>query len=364
MKIGIDFSRAFTAHRTGTEEYAYQLFKGLSKCSSTINQYIFYCKEIQDSYTLSSSCRYRNVQGRFLWTQWFLSKELWFNPVDVLFVPTHSIPIWHPKKTVVTIHGLEFIFAPHSYSFWQKLILHFNTYLAVKWSFKIITPSLSTKLDLIKYYQIKADKIKVIPHGFSGESVALSSCQKQITDFKIFFIGRLEKRKNLVNLIKAFSLFMDRLMTEGIDVGGVELVLAGGEGYGAKEIRETLEKIKFRQHISLKGYVTEEQKVKLYRSAEVFVFPSFYEGFGLPILEAMSHGVPVICSNTSALPEVAGDAALFINPYDIESIVEALYKIFTDKSLRTTLKVRGYQNLKRFSWDESVKATNMLLSLE
>ncbi|MCK5084813.1 MAG: glycosyltransferase family 4 protein [Candidatus Pacebacteria bacterium] len=361
MKIGIDASRAFVKIRTGTEEYSYQFIKNLTKVDTSSHQIFLYVKnnskidfELPKNFIIQKICYNR------LWTQLGLSLEIKKNPIDVLFIPSHTIPIIHSKNTVVTIHGLEFKYHPESYSFKERTLLKLNTFIAVKWSSKIIVPSESTKKDLIEFYKVDENKIKVVYHGVKSQKPIKSKAYKvKNNNFNILFIGRLEKRKNLVNLIKAFELFKKHSPNPFCQRGdsNYKLILAGKEGFGFEEIKKAIYKSQYKSDIILKGYVSEREKEELYKNTNIFILPSFYEGFGLPILEAMSYGVPIVCSNASSLPEIAGDAALLIDSNNIQDISNAIEKIICDENLRNEMTKKGFENVEKFSWEKCVEET-------
>lgn len=363
MKIGIDASRAFLKERTGTEEYAYQLIKNLTKIDLAFCQFFLYVREGSEvNMDLAQNFSIKRIKGGKLWTQLRLSWELLMHPVDLLFVPSHSVPFVHPRKTVVTIHGLEFKVCPECYSSGARKILDINTFLSILFARKIIVPSESTKKDLMRFYHVKPEKIKVVNHGIEYKTRNISAnseggaCRAKIRKniFYILFIGRLEKRKNIVNLIKAFNRLKERTNKDKEDF---KLILAGKAGYGFDEIKKEIENSEHKNDIVLTGYVSEEKKEGLYEEADLFVFPSFSEGFGMPVLEAMSYGVPVICSNTSSLPEISGDSVLMVDPYSVENMAEALEKISGDDINRESMVNKGFENIKRFSWKKCAKET-------
>jgi len=387
MNIGIDASRAFVVKRTGTEEYSYQLIKNLTKVDLFSHQiFLYVMRNSAIDFDLPKNFAVKEIQYNKFWTQIGLSKEMKKNSVDVLFILSHTIPFIHPKNTVATIHGLEFKYYPEGYSLKERFFLELNTIVAVKWSKKIIVPSENTKNDLIKFYKVNTEKIKVIYHGVTfcqceeerrnssvtthtshnitigknSKGIAKSSCGTSCNDNPyILFIGRLEKRKNIINLIKAFEIFKKNpphpLLQRGSS--NYKLILAGKAGFGFKEIKKAIQESSFKKDIILKNYVSEEEKERLYKKADLFILPSFYEGFGLPVLEAMNYGVPVICSNTSSLPEVAGDAALLVNPNKIQEIAEAMNKILSDDDLKNKMIKKGFKNVRRFSWEKCAKET-------
>ena len=362
MKIGIDASRAFAGRKTGTEEYSHQLLRHLSGIDTTGGEIFLYVKQgTRADFALPSNFSLREVRGDFLWTQWHLARELRRNPVDALFVPAHSVPFLHPRKSVATVHGLEFKNRPDCYARKERIILEINTRLSILFAAKIIVPSENTKRDLMKFYKVPPEKISVIYHGASIMPVAGE--RKNKSGFDILFVGRLERRKNVARMIRAFDAFM-RKLEEMSEARGknVRLTLAGKRGFGYEEIQEAIVRSEYGKNIMEKGYVSEREKRELYANADIFLFPTLAEGFGLPILEAMSYGVPVITSRSSALAEIAGEGALLVKPEDESEIALALEKLFENKEEREGLIRRGYDNLQRFGWEKCARETWKVLT--
>ena len=373
MKIAIDASRINISKKTGTEYYSLEIIKNLLLVdSSKKNQYILYSrKPISKLLFEFSGNNFINkiISLPRFWTQIGLAWKMLKDKPDILFVPSHAIPWIHPKKTVVVIHGLEYEYFPNAYSFFEKFHLRLTTKLALKWAKKIIVPSQTTKNDLIKFYQADTKQIEVIYHGANEKFKVQSSKFKVATQnsklktnppnplYKrgnnkyILFIGRLERRKNLVSLIQSFNFIKEKYKIPH------QLILAGKKGFGFKEIQKAVENSPYKNNIILKDYVSEKEKKDLLKNADVFIFVSLYEGFGFPVLEAMEAGIPVIASNNSSIPEISGDTALLVNPQDTEEIAEAIYKILNDNSLKKSLIEKGKENIKRFSWQNCAKKT-------
>lgn len=391
MVIGIDASRVNIKNKTGTEYYSYNLIKHLLKIDK-INKYILYSsRSLKDEFKGLNFIN-RILYAPYLWTQLRLSAEILKAPPDLLFIPAHTIPWIHPKKTVVTIHGLEYEYCPEAYSAFERRHLRLTTRLAVKWARKIIVPSECTKRDLIKFYQANKEKVKVVYHGYDQKVQSQKSLRRQSSVFRsctateesfgasatkvksviqnskfkntkyriqntkcILFIGRLEKRKNLVRLIQIFNLLKKKYNISH------KLILAGKKGFGFKEIKKAIQNSSYQRDIFLKGYILEKEKTDLLKNADIFVFPSFYEGFGIPVLEAMVSGTPVVCSNVSSLPEIVGNAALLVDPLDADKAAEAVYKLLKDENLRNKMIKRGFENIKRFSWEKCARETLKVL---
>jgi glycosyltransferase involved in cell wall biosynthesis len=356
MKLGIDISRAFVKEITGTEKYSYQLIKRLKLMELEDHQIFLYArKDSKIDFDLPKNFFVKKIAYNKCWTQVGLSLEIRKNPVDVFFTPSHSIPFIHPKNSIVTIHGLEFKYFPKCYSAKERLFLELNTLLSIKWSKKIIVPSENTKKDLMKFYRVNPEKIKVVYHGVRSIKYQVSSIKhSNKKTFNILFIGRLEKRKNLVNLIRAFDISKKSYKLQAISY---KLVLAGKEGFGFEDIKKAILESPYKNDIILTGYVSKLEKEKLYNSADIFVAPSLYEGFGLPILEAMSYGVPVICSNNSSLPEIAGNAGLLVDPNNIEKIAKTIKRVLDNADFREEMIKRGFKNAKKFSWEKCARET-------
>ncbi len=335
----------------------------------------------------------KELWGPRLWTQGRLALEMWLHPPDALFVPAHTVPWIHPRETVVTVHGLEYEFCPEAYSRWERFYMRWSIKHSCRWASRIIAVSENTKRDLMKLYGVPEEKIRVVYEGVgqikneklkmkNGEAdldfkeqqgtmnreqrgVKLSTPNAQLptTDYQLpiphpyfLFIGRIEARKNVSRMIEAFDAFKKKCGTDHT------LVLAGKPGFGYGEIQNSKCKIKNSKDILELGYVSEEEKWELLRNAEGFLFPSLYEGFGLPVLEAQAVGVPVLTSTTSSLPEVAGrNGAVFVNPESVEDIALGIEKLALDRGFRSAIIEGGRKNVERFSWEKCAKEIAELL---
>lgn len=224
----------------------------------------------------------------------------------------------------------------------------------------IITVSNSAKKDIIKYYGKKYEKkIKIVEPGvdlskykqkFSTEYIkkTLSKLDINKNDEFMFTIGTLQRRKNILNIIKAFNKYKN-------NNSKLKLVIAGNPGDNYQKIINEYNSSKYKNDIKVLNYISEEEKIVFYKNAKIFIFPSFYEGFGMPIVEAMAAGIPVITSNISSMPEVLGDAGILVNPYSIEEISKAIEKYDTNKKLRKESIEKGYIQCQKFTWDNSVE---------
>lgn len=360
MKIGIDASRYSHPEATGVEWYSWQIINGLAEAVEKDDEIILYSRE---KIFAPSGTKNRVLPGRRFWTLRSLSAEMKSAPPDVLFVPSHVLPLTIPKKSVITIHDVAFKYLRKSYSFSQYRYLNWSTKSAVKRASKIIVPSEATRDDLISFFKCPKDKIEVIHHGFDPPHVKQKDLDsvfeksdvlqyfgiKKTTPY-ILFVGRLESKKNLLRLVEAFKEFTSLH-------GNYQLILAGKQGLGFAEIPKLVNKLGLVGKVSMPGYVTEEEKAALYKYCNVFAFPSLYEGFGFPVLEAFHYKKPVLTSHVSCLPEIGGDAVHYVDPYDVESIALGLEKLTNDKDYIENLIELGEKRLKKFTWKKASKKT-------
>lgn len=348
MKIGIDGSRAFLKQRTGIEEYSYQVIKHLrDKLDAHLVIIYLRPKQIID-FDLPENWQIKRIQFPRLWTQLGLSLQLFLSPIDVLFIPAHTIPFFHPKKTIVTVHGLEYEMMPEAYSSWERFYMRFSIKNSCRWAESVISVSQNTKQDLINLYGTPEEKIRVVYEGYEEEfdksklpdDAALIALRPYL-----LFIGRVEKRKNIVGIVSAFEIFKEKTGARH------KLILGGKFGYGNEEIKNKIEKSKYKKDIILLGFVNQEKKWQLFKQACLFLFPTFYEGFGIPVLEAQSIGVPVITSNCSSLPEVSNGSAFLVDPNEEKLIADGIYLLTTNEKMKDAIIEKGYANVKRFSWE-------------
>lgn len=362
MLIGVDASRAARAVRTGTEAYSLHLIRGMLEAAP---QYRF---RLYSDRALPSDLTAPNAEPRAMpfprgWTLARLSVEMLVHSPDVLFVPAHVVPLIHPR-TIVTIHDLGYLYFPQAHPLLARLYLDLSTRWSVQVSTHIIADSQVTKDDLVRHYSAPPGKITVAYPG-RAESlnrvddttiIEAAKARYGIVGEYLFYIGTLQPRKNLVRLIQAFStlkhLHLHCAPAQGqvSQISNLKLVLAGSKGWLSDEILAQVKRLGLEDRVLFPGRVAEQDKATLLSGAMALVFPSLYEGFGLPVVEAMQCGTPVICSNTSSLPEVAGDAALLIDPLDVDALARAMQQLIEDVDLRRQLIERGYVQALKFSW--------------
>ena len=303
-----------------------------------------------------------------MWTQFALPVHLFLqkNKPDVFFTPTHYAPRFSPVPTVVSVMDLSFLRFPELFAEKDLYQLKNWTKYSVGKASHVITISNSSKNDIIKAYKIPADRVSVVypgikqvttlnPHVYSMSEL---KTKYKISDNYILSVGTLQPRKNTARLIEAFAKIRKSKKYADSDL---MLVVVGKKGWLYEDILSAPERFGVTESVKFLDFVSDEDLISLYKNAQCYVFPSLYEGFGLPVLEAMKFDCPVITSNVSSLPEAAGDAALYVDPLDIEDIAKKIQKVLEDKDLRRGLIKKGREQVKKFSWEKSAKETLAIL---
>lgn len=416
MLIGIDASRANRGHKSGTEWYSYYLIKALAKIDSK-NEYVLYTDQpllngLLDLACAEATCRRTDVEYdedgyqklisphhnfkakvvnwplKYFWTLGALSWEMLTKKPDVLFVPAHGIPLIHPAKTVATIHDIGFkqekkLYNPERIGYkikgWDWFVslvtfgkhkataldyLDWSTGFALKQAQVIITISDFSKSELIKYYHADPQKIAVIHNGYNNELFNFEPKAEKLSAILetygierpyIFYVGRLEKKKNIAKLIEAYALARQNF---GIKQ---KLYLIGDASYGYDEIKYLINEFGVDRYVVTTGWIEESHLPFIFKGGDAFVFPSKYEGFGIPLLQAMAAGTPIVASNVASIPEIAGDAALYFNPDDAFDMAEKIAKIIQNEDTKQNLIKAGIKRSQDFSWDNCAKATLELI---
>lgn len=344
MVIGFDASRAFIEGRTGTENYSFQLLKSLSEIDRK-NNYIVYTRSgITEDWP--KNFKFKKIAWPRLWTQGGLALQTFKDRLDVLFVPAHTLPLLRRPglKTVVTVHDLGSEYLPSMHQLKQRLYLSFMQKHQLQTATKIIAVSNHTKVDLIKRVGVDPEKIQVIYEGFD-KTLFKPSTNDQPKNY-FLFVGTVQPRKNLERLIQAFSR----------QSSVVSLIIAGSKGWLSDEIYELPKKLGIEDRVKFLGYVPDKDLPALYSGAIAFTFPSLFEGFGLPILEAQACGCPVLTSNVSSMPEIAGKKAIYVDPYDVDDIVKGMNRLQAIGYRQQLIKA-GFENVSRFSWEKCAVET-------
>jgi glycosyltransferase involved in cell wall biosynthesis len=354
MRIAIDASPAAKEPRTGTELYTLYLVLALARLDQT-NEYTLLLNDRvpHEFQGLPGNFQVRRSPQRRLWAQTRLPRELRRERPDVFFAPANVIPFVHPPVCVTTIHDVAFRYFSQSYSAFVRWYLDITTRFALRVAARTIAVSQATKEDLVRFYRADPARVVVIHSGVPvekqepppREEMARALQRHGIRPPYLLFLGRLETKKNVGRIVEAFF----RLKERGIPH---QLVLGGTPGVGFSQVQRLIETSPYANDVILTGYVGEE-KAALYAGADVFVFPSLYEGFGFPILEAAGYGTPVVTSRSSSLAEVAGDAALLVDPLDVEDIAHAIHQLIEDSELRSRKVEEGYERVRDFDWEKT-----------
>lgn len=366
MIIGIDASRANHEQKTGVEWYAYHIIQELKKIIPPSISVVLYADQplIGNLADLPENWTQKVLRWlpKRLWTQIRLSTEMILRRPDILFIPAHVFPIIHPKKTVMTIHDVAALRFPESYSRFERWYSVWSARFAVKHLWRVIAPSEFTGREIKKIQKIEnKNNIFVVSLGYNS-SYDSQRNEKDIEEILKRYrvkrpyaisIGRLEKKKNTQRIVKAFETVHS--------LHPLQLVLVGKSGYGYEEVREVIEASQFKNDIRELGWLSPEDLTVLLPNAAVFVFPSLYEGFGLPVLEAFAAGVPVIASRGSSLEEVGGGAALYVDPENVSEIARAIEQLLNNEQLRATLIKAGQERVKQFFWEKCARETLTVL---
>ncbi|MBC7235348.1 MAG: glycosyltransferase family 4 protein, partial [Chloroflexi bacterium] len=278
-------------------------------------------------------------------------------PLDLFHSPDFSLPPVCRAKTVLTVHDLSFMRCPGCFPAPLLAYLMRAVPRSVRRANMVLADSQSTRDDLMELLLVPQERVAVLYPGVEPHFSAQKSAQDDLILARygirwpyILGLGTLQPRKNFVRLIEAFGrLRQERPVPH-------RLVIGGERGWLYQEIDETIARLKLNNRVHLIGFVADEDLPALYRGAAVLAFPSLYEGFGLPVLEAMACGTPVVTSTTSSLPEVAGEAALLVPPKDVEALADALWRLLDDGALRNDLRAKGFEQAKRFTWERAAKA--------
>jgi glycosyltransferase involved in cell wall biosynthesis len=352
MHIGIDISRLATTQKTGTERYTWEVLAEIATQQSE-HTYTLYCREVPAELpTLPANMQICALPMRRLWTHVRLAAELWRNPPDALFVPSHvvpwNVPLLRHMRVVTTVHDLGFLHFPAAHTWFQHVYLRVSTYWATKAADTVIAISQATADDLVAYTGIARERVVVVPHGVSPR-FAPDTATPQPWQRYMVYVGTLQPRKNLMRLIQAFAVAQCQPHTQ--------LLIAGRAGWLSEPLQAEITRLGLTERVHLLGFVPDAQLPALLAGARAFVFPSLYEGFGMPVLEAMAAGTPVICANTSALPEVAGDAACLVDPLSVPDIAAAMTRMDHDDMWHAQLRQRGLERVQSFTWQTCARQT-------
>lgn len=346
LKIGIDV-RPMINNPAGIGYYV----KGLTEALSKIDKENLYLLYTDEDFKLLTQENFKKVIINKKGISWHLSvyRDTLAQKLDV-YHSTHSLllPIFPFLKTVVTYHDASAVLFPQKHSLRVRIISKILFSLAAKRATHVIVPSEATKRDVVNITKISESQISVVREGANELGVTWS---KDTENPYIFFVGTLEPRKNIDNILRAYKILKDRYNAKE------KLIIAGGKGWLSSHLLSLVRSLGISESVSFTGYVYPKEKAGLFSKASVFVFPSLYEGFGLPVLEAMGVGVPVVTSNISSLPEIAGEAAFLVPPNDPEKIAEAVWEILSNENKSSELSKKGLTQVEKFSWEKCAKNT-------
>ncbi|MBW7960121.1 hypothetical protein B6D29_01380 [Microgenomates bacterium UTCPR1] len=354
MIVGVDGNEANVPKKVGVSVYTLNLLKYFKKKSNKSLRFKIFLKDSPKNLPEEGPYfRYEVVHGRFLWSQIFLPLRLYFKKdIDIFFSPAHYLPRFCPVPSVVTIHDLSYINYPKDFLKKDLFQLKNWTKYSVKQARKIIAVSKTTKKDVMKNYQVPDDKVVVVYNGGVSTSYTLTPSLKDnnVNNPYLLYVGTLQPRKNITTLILAFN-EIKKIFPE------FKLTIAGKKGWLFNEIFKLIDELGLETDVYFTDYVTDNQLSYLYKNAFCFVLPSFYEGFGIPVLEAMSFDCPVIASFSSSLPEIGGDACLYFDPKNPLNLVEKIKTLIENNKLRSDLIKKGRARVRQFSWDKCGEET-------
>ena len=370
LLIGIDASRSLRTEPTGTEFYSRQIIGHMLAAPSDRVSFRLYAPTTPSAEAMRGAAppphdqravTVRTLPGKRLWTHRTLAWELCRRPPHVLFVPAHVVPFLPPPllpSTVVTLHDIGYRYFPRSHTAVQRLYLELSTRWSAAAATRIIAVSRHTAGDLQRFYGVPEAKIRVIHEAPVPRTSAPDQDAATVPSYQrpfALYVGTIQPRKNLLRLIDAFARLIQRQQI------GWDLVLVGRWGWLSQEYERHAAAKGLAGRVHFPGYLPDAAVAALMSKALFFAFPSLFEGFGLPVLEAQTTGVAVMCAKNSALPEIAGDAALLVDPEDVDDIAKAMLRLSQDKNLRQELIAKGYENVKRFSWEKAARETLAVL---
>ena len=354
MRIGIN-GRFLAAKRTGVQRAAYNLIKALVRVDHVNEYYLFTSADQANNpdwnypnvKVIASNIREGENFRNHLWEQFSLPRLAERHQIDILHSPANLAPLFYRGRSIVHIHDLCFVVNPQWFSFSFRTLYNFVIPRLARRAAKVITNSNNSRNDLLQFCNLPAERVSQVYWAVDDLFTANNGEEPKPQDWDledyILYVGSLEPRKNIGTLLEAYE-----LMRSKHPELKPKLVLIGGESPLFAEVR--LKVKKFKDDILFKGFVNDEMLRTYYRRASLFVYPSLYEGFGLPPLEAMASGVPVVTTLTSSLPEVVGDAALMVSPYNIEQLAETMATVLTNPQIREDLIAKGREQVRKFNW--------------
>lgn len=379
MVLAIDTSQANRKIRSGTEWYAFYLiqeFKKLLGSRKDVEVRLYTRDELQSDLAEGMPANFKVRILRwplgYFWGQIRLSLEMLLHPPDVLFCPAHTVPLTSilsrqrrgRMRVFTTLHDAGFDDYPELYDRLSRWYHKWAASMAVRNAAHIFTVSEFSKERIFENYgEDVRDKVTVTYLGIDSKH-AIERIESMLANYNLtpntylLYVGRLEPKKNILNLVKGYEKALTLNPSPEQGEGSRPMLVLAGREIDIREVDEYLAKRpELKKRIRFLGFFDEADKAALYAGAKLFLFPTLYEGFGLPILEAQAAGTPVITSNTASNPEIAGQGAVLVNPDSPYEIAEAIKSLWSNNSLREEKIRLGYENVKRFSWEETAKKT-------
>jgi glycosyltransferase involved in cell wall biosynthesis len=370
LRIGLN-SQKLLAANTGVGNYTYHLVRHLLEVDRENRYCLFFFNQLRDGQDLfarsvapyqveSSGFGTTLNSARILWEQILLPARAKACDVDVFHYIDHTLSlVRRPCPTVITVHDLAFFRVPEMYNLSRRFYKQFVSLRSVKRATRVITISEYTRREILEITGVDGDRVEVIPYGISAafrpipRDAALEAfrARARLPERFLLFVGTLQPRKNVDGLLRAFRKALDR--------GGFphSLVLAGDRGWLYEEVFALIGTLGLRDRVIYMDTVPHGDLPAVYNLADLFVYPSWFEGFGLPPLEAMACGTPVICSSTTSLPEVVGDAGITVHPSDVDGLADGIARVLSDPALAARMREAGLARARTFSWDENARRT-------
>jgi glycosyltransferase involved in cell wall biosynthesis len=361
--IGVDASRVTRTRRTGTENYSLHVLRHLL-ASDDRNAYRLYVAEPLPERLLPIGRRTtsRLIRMPRLWTQLGLSSEMLVNPPDVLFVPSHVLPLVTPPRSVVVVYDVGHRVFPRAHGVIEWLYVEWAIRRHVRVATRLLTISHASKRDLVRLYGADPARIHVAYPAVDDRFVPAPPREIErvrtrygLAQRYVLHVGTIKPRKNLPRLIEAFA--------RGQIPVDVQLVLGGGTTTGGPAVERAIAAAGLQHRVKRLAYVPDDDLAPLYSGASCVAIVSLYEGFGMPALEALACGAPVMASNRGSLPEIVGDAAVIVDPLDTRAMSDALAHILEDQSVAAGLRARGPLRARGYDWHAAAQVTRQALEL-
>lgn len=363
LRIGID-ARELEGRRTGVGRYLFNLLREWSEIAPHNNYILLFKRNIPDDQLFKKGCFSKRLLAlpglldrNIIWEQVYVPFLLKKEDLDIYFSPSYTIPLLIKVMAIVTIHDISYEVNPQWFPPRESLIRRYFTRLSTEKADLVITVSEFSKKEIMKFYRLKEQKIKVIPEAPDRIFYSISD-RDSIEEVKrryntgerfLLYVGSILNRRPIDELLRAFSDVVK-------DINGFKLFIIGeNRTFPKMDIDGLIDSLHLNDKIIHLDHVPDNDLALLYKAAQIFIYPSFYEGFGLPVLEAMSSGIPVIAPNLTSFPEVVGDCGILLERLDKNEMTKAILRLIRDESLRKELGIKGKERARNFSWSISAK---------